>query len=459
MNASAGLTWDLLSTDDMDKELAQIEDCEEGPDRDRVLAAKSKLWGISCETLQKLLIERGFSAPPNAEQEAESKRAARFSLEATRIDFALDDDPAPREFLIPDFLPAQETGLLVATGGTGKGHLQIMLALTRALGLPFGPYEAPKPCGTVFVSMEDDRGEFHRRLAAALRRMWASNRSEGESFEAWKSERAKCLVSRIRFVDLRGLTGVYLGPDLRDEIASQIENTAEPGLVLIDPLARILPPDTSLNDQAGAGAVLNELDAIRNATNCTVITAHHSNKAALRDGGELKGSAATGSGLLTDLSRWTLNLKSLSQKEIGNYGLEEDRRYVEAAVTKSNYAPVPTQSLIFRREDGGSLMHVKARDKRDTAVEKAFGALLAAGDWIEKSRWEGLCREPEHGKLSRDAMADARSALRSRGSLEVLELRGKAKRNRATLFGPSRELRPSTWPPVPTAKEWFDGAS
>ena len=363
-----------------------------------------------------------------------------------------DQEPKPRDFIIDDFLPDRISGLLVATGGTGKGHLQIMLTITRALGLPFGPYAAKKPCGTVLVSMEDDLEEFHRRFDAALRATWAQCRAEGESFGDWKCRNRNAVSERIRFVDLLGLTGEHLGPELRDAIANQVDHTADARLVIIDPLTRLLPPGLVLNDNAAAGTILNELDAIRNETGCTVIAVHHSNKDSVRSGGELKVTAATGSFQLTDLSRWALLVKSLNAKESADYGLEEGRHYIEAALPKSNYTPRLDAPMIFRRETGGALVYVEARGKGEVDADHALTELLKLGEWIEGKDWLEVCKEA-HG-MSKGRFDKAKRELRDRGSIQSVPLKS-GQRKRATVFGPSEAARPTRWPAQPTAEEWF----
>ena len=386
------------------------------------------------------------------EQRAKIDRHSRFDITRTSIDGLFDQEPKPRDFIIDDFLPDRISGLLVATGGTGKGHLQIMLTITRALGLPFGPYAAKKPCGTVLVSMEDDLEEFHRRFDAALRATWAQCRAEGESFGDWKCRNRNAVSERIRFVDLMGLTGEHLGPELRDAIANQVDHTADARLVIIDPLTRLLPPGLVLNDNAAAGTILNELDAIRNETGCTVIAAHHSNKESVRSGGELKVTAATGSFQLTDLSRWALLVKSLNAKESADYGLEEGRHYIEAALAKSNYTPRLDAPMIFRREAGGALVYAEARGKGEVDADHALTELLKLGEWVERKDWLEVCKEA-HG-MSKGRFDKAKRELRDRGSIQSVPLKS-GQRKRATVFGPSEAARPTRWPAQPTAEEWF----
>lgn len=370
---------------------------------------------------------------------------ARFHDDATRVDFILSGKPAPRDYLLGGFLPARESGLIVAQGGCGKGHLQVRLALSLALAEAFGPFEAPKPRGVVLVSVEDDREELHRRFWDALALRYERDPEYGGG--RWQEALADVLTRRLRVVDLRGLTGAYLGPDLRDRVAAVVERVEDPGLVLLDPLGRLLPPDLTLNSQEGGGAVVNELDALRSATGCTVLAAHHVNKLAIREGGELRAGAATGSQMLADLARWVLNLKALTREAAAGYGLEPGA-YVEAAVTKTNYAPTLTAPLVFRRRDGGALEHVHAIGKADRDAQHALAALLKAGEWLTSREWAEAIEDDE---VPRDRARDARKHLVLAGMVERLELReGRRFRH---LFAPSTRSRPEAWlaPPATLA--------
>jgi RecA-family ATPase/5S rRNA maturation endonuclease (ribonuclease M5) len=278
----------------------------------------------------------------------------RFSDEATSIAFIFDAAPPKRDYLVEDLLPAEESGLLVAAGGTGKGHLQIQLALSLAMGAGFGGHETRKARGIVLVSVEDDRDEIHRRMRDALD-LWFRDKPPGSE----KMQRT-FLERHIRIVDLRGTTIHRLGGDLRENLLPVVDRLDDPGLILMDPLSRLLPElneTGGMNTQEGAGVILNELDALRTETGCSVIAAHHITKEAIKTDGQLKLTAATGSQQLVDLSRWVMNLAPVKPSEVSSSRLPFGH-YLEAAVTKSNYTPPQEGRLIFERCEGGALRSV-----------------------------------------------------------------------------------------------------
>ena len=171
------------------------------------------------------------------------------------------------------------------------------------------PQGAQRWAPAEFVSVEDDHNELHRRFVAAMNARFPNC--------SWRQQYRSVFEEGLRFVDLRGCVGIGLGDYLREQILSVVERVRNPGLILLDPLSRLLPPDVPtdfLNSQVGAGILLGELDALRTESGCTVLAAHHTNKDAIRAGTETKAGAATGSQQLVDLSRWVLALAPIEPK-------------------------------------------------------------------------------------------------------------------------------------------------
>jgi len=373
-------------------------------------------------------------------EEERAPGAERFDNDATSISFIFDTEPPPREYLIPDFMPATESGLLVAAGGTGKGHLQIALAVSMALGFDFGGYSIPKPRGVVLVSVEDDRNEMHRRMRAAL------DIAFRDSSIGWEDVRG-ALEKRIRIVDLRGTTGVRLGPDMRDQILRVVERVEDPGFISFDPLSRVLPDmagEGDLNSQAGAGIIVNEMDALRTASGCTVLGSHHVAKDAIRNGGELELTAATGSQQLIDLSRWTLNLRSVKPDEVGKFGLARGH-YLEAYSPKSNYTPKMDSPLMFERCGGGALAHVMTEPRQAIDEDLALSILRSLGEWTSSDDWRNAGPKADTS-LAKNRVDSARKSLLAESRIERIEV----KRGRTThvYYAPS-DWQTIGWPNPP----------
>src|SRR5688572_5951942 len=65
-------------------------------------------------------------------------------------------DPPRVEWVVEGLIPAGVEAGLVAAGGTGKGLLEVALAIHLALGVQWGPFAIPRPRGVLFLALEDD---------------------------------------------------------------------------------------------------------------------------------------------------------------------------------------------------------------------------------------------------------------------------------------------------------------
>jgi hypothetical protein len=299
------------------------------------------------------------------------------------------------------------------------------------------------------VSAEDDHEELHRRMFAALAARFGEM---GEEQKAWVREQ---LERRVRIVNLRGAVGIGLGDDLRERVLRVVGMVDDPGLIWLDPIGRLLPPGSPpgfLNSQEGAGRVVAEFDALRADTGCSVIGAAHVNKAAIRDDGELSGAAVTGSLQLVDFSRWVLALKPLTAKEATDSSLF-DGRYLEAGLTKTNYTAEFEKRLVFRRVEGGALVHVEARSRTELADEHMLATLISNGTWTTRDRWNALAKE--RFDLARNKADEARSRLIASGRVVRHEVREGQKAK--TAFGPASHLRMDSWPLPPKSIADIDG--
>ncbi len=382
--------------------------------------------------------ELGLSLDDGPECEGADTLAERFAPSATLIEAFLNEPPPPREWVVDRMIPERRVGALVAKGGTGKGHVENALAIAVALGGAFGPFNVSRPRGVILVSLEDDRAEMHRRFAAAF------DASAGE--DAWSPSLRRDIVDRVRVVDLVGVPRAVLGDELRGHIARLAATLEDPGLVIIDPMGKAIPPGRGLNDQADAGVIVKEFDAIANQTGCACLFAHHVSKFAIRANGELSAGASTGSLQFEDFSRFVVAMKSLDSEEAKGYGLEEKAgRYVELTLTKTNYSPQLTEPVVFERVEGGALRHVPARMRSEVADEEVLVALASAGTWLTRSEWEDRCKDRGIGvrraKGARTRLVDSSRVERRRNT--------QSKSDKRDYFAPHPDTRASSFPVEP----------
>jgi hypothetical protein len=201
--------------------------------------------------------------------------------------------------------------------------------------------------------------------------------------------------------------------------------------------------------------IINELDAIRQKTGVTTLAAYHVTKQAMRDGGELRAGASSGSLQLEDLSRWVLNLKALNSKEAINYGLDTvGLRYVEAAVTKTNYTPPLSTPLIWQRCDGGALSYIKAKSVAENEEERVFNVLCEAVSWITRDELENKVKELHD--IGKNRAVAARTRLENAGRVTRHEVR--EGRKSKCVFAPSEDYRRvMEWPEPPGKLDEIEG--
>jgi len=279
------------------------------------------------------------------------------------IENMISTEPKPREWLVQDLIPDRCPGLIVAPGGSGKGFVQLHLAVRIALGEPVGPFYVKRPRGVIIISREDDREEMHRRLHATVRALYPNGPS---------AEQKRSLVERVRIFDAVGVDHVRLSPDLVEHVRKVVQAVPDVGAILLDPLSKILPIGTELNAQEGAGSIYTSGDALVKATGCSVLFAHHTNKSAVHTGAQLTTTAATGSLQLVDLARFVLALKNLDATEARAFGLEDakDHQFLQMEVAKANYSQRLPAPFVFERVSGGALVWRPAKAKAEAESER-----------------------------------------------------------------------------------------
>lgn len=367
-----------------------------------------------------------------AGRDAARSLSQRFCL-PNSIAEALTQEPEPRKFLATGLLPEGESALLVAQGGTGKGHFEVYVALRLALGLPIGPFSVPAPRGTLILSAEEDIAEFHRRLWYAWKILEAD--VEAAIDVEWARQQ---ISSHVKFVPLRGLPEVCLGNELRKEICAHKDDVEHLGMSILDPLGRFLPQGVDLNGQSDAGRLIGEQDAITVDTGAACMIAYHVSKGAVRTGTTLEGGASSGSMQLEDLSRLVLNFSS---KQLPD-GTPQGAPGVAGLVTKTNYTAPMVTPFHFARREGGALEYVEVEAPEKTVDEMVIQLLWDAGQWLSRDEWRKAATEKD---ISKHDIDGARSRLKSSGEVEEVTLR-KGERV-AVIFAPAGRIG---WPPEPT---------
>jgi hypothetical protein len=153
----------------------------------------------------------------------------------------LDRPVPPREWIVPDWIPAHTVALLFGDGGAGKTTLAMQLATARALGRDW-IMTTPTPGRSLVLSAEDDDAEMHRRMDAIRKHYGASFADLGD----------------MRFVDLVGENavlgelrgnGIISATTLFDAVVAEIAEF-QADLVIVDALADVFAGDENNRTQA-----------------------------------------------------------------------------------------------------------------------------------------------------------------------------------------------------------------
>jgi hypothetical protein len=272
---------------------------------------------------------------------------ANLDFNAYRLDHLASGTPPVRQFLLEPIMPLGVVGLLFGEGGLGKSMEALALAILVAragMGSPpsglalQGPFggTVPKCSGgaSIFLTLEDDRAEIHRRTMAVD----AAGYRDG----------APCYV--IPALDLPGFdpalitTGVGRIATLTDFAirgldAMVINVSRESGhpvrLIILDPAGDFLDADE--NDAGPVKRLLRLLREKASAHGCTILLLGH----VAKSGG---GTSMRGSSAWVANARFAYSLRRLDEKDDKNalkifnkegFGID---RLVIGCLTKANHA-------------------------------------------------------------------------------------------------------------------------
>ena len=307
-----------------------------------------------------------------------------FDLEAAGVGDLLRSKPTPRRFLIENTLPRGVVALHAAAGATGKSLSVLQLAVALATGCDWLGLPVSERASTLILAAEDDRGEIHRRLLAIVDHHWP----DVSGYMADARQRAIEAIERCVFViDRVGednrLTAQIDREMTRTAMAQQIIDTAQampqqPGLIVLDPLARFDGGDPNLSDHATR--IIEAAEAIRKATEATILLPHHVNKASMKDS-DAGQEAIRGSSGLVDGARWVSLMATLRRDESKRYGIqpEDASNFVSFRVVKGNYGP-PLDLIWLKREQGGVLaptrLYSEKEDKHQQKRDARYQSIL-----------------------------------------------------------------------------------
>lgn len=267
--------------------------------KDEQLVALGGLAGLSALVADadlaeaRRLVGLGTGTPP-----------ATAELEKSPITFddvaELMESPVEPVFLVEGVIEDATTGALFGESTAGKSFVAVSLACSVATGTEWAGHAIERPGSVLYIAGEGRHG-IPRRVAS-----WQVK-------SGVPIPRGRLYLSRmcIEF----NQTGARL-------IADTIEKTlaCPPALVVVDTVARSLPPGSDENSAADIMAFINAVDSIRDRFGCVVCLVHHTGHAAEAQ------SRARGSSAFRAAMDWEICI---------------DRRKQQVAWTKMKDAELP----------------------------------------------------------------------------------------------------------------------
>jgi hypothetical protein len=307
-------------------------------------------------------------------------------IERYRLDAYTQGDPPHQPFLLQSLMPLGKVGLVYGPGGVGKSLTMLLLCLmvairTRfddALGPSFSVLGATIPReaagASVFLTLEDDGDEIHRRIAS----LDPENRREN----------APCYV--IPLVDLPEFDPALVVPDGRMAALTQfaaegldqlLTNAAAKAgcpvrLLVLDPAGDFLNADE--NDATFVKLLMRHLRRMSAKHGCTIILLGHVAKSIDPDGPSMRGSSAWIANSRFAFALWPP--LPPEAEELGKKAKEEPRALVWGNLVKANHAGAPTgQRRLFRRCDKtGRLLDITARLNPPSADDHLLYLLVSS---------------------------------------------------------------------------------
>ena len=266
------------------------------------------------------------------------------ALERSRPHITAWDDieVTEREWLIPQWLPANTVTMFTGEGGAGKSWLTLQVICQVACGFR-DAYLNPKFAKTadveqrrhvVFATYEDEPAEIKRRLQALASGM------------RWINESLNTIQQHVHIVDMRGIGSVW-GPGIGKHIANTgdllsagedlraICEEKNARLLVMDPLSGAFGGNE--NDRTAVYDFVSSFRGWGDAVGCAMLVIGHLPKSAEGKAAGFSGSTAWEA---SARSMWMLDRQSFEENSTDNDNNKQTRYYWALSHTKSNYAPL-----------------------------------------------------------------------------------------------------------------------
>ncbi|WP_175474204.1 AAA family ATPase [Thalassobaculum litoreum] len=188
----------------------------------------------------------------------------------------------PREWWWQDWIPLGEVGVLSGPGGTGKSYLALMLAVCSAVGYSLAGRDVASGV-TLYVSCEDNKDEFQRRLAKTLAYLGLTYADlQGNLHIIHRADHIDNVM--VRLVDWNVVTTKFYR-----EVCLTAE-ALRPAMVMFDGLNDII--EVPENNRNFVKAAVGHLRGFAQEIDTTVLALRHPSRAGEASGDGFSGSTA-----------------------------------------------------------------------------------------------------------------------------------------------------------------------
>ena len=308
----------------------------------------------------------------------------------------------PRRWLYRPHYIRQFCSLTLSTGGVGKSSMLIAEALALATGKPLLGIKPVQRLRTWYFNGEDPVEELQRRFAAVAKHYRITEADIGDGYLFVDSGRTMPIV----LVE-EGRHGTVIAKPVVDQIVETIRDR-KIDVLIVDPFVsthRVVE-----NDNGAIDRVAKLWSQIAEATNCSIMLAHHTRKT---QGGNVAVEDGRGAGALLAAVRIARTLNTMSSKEAEDADVEDNERglHYRGDIGKSNLTR-PAEKADWFKMESVDLGNTGPMEEKDTvgvvthwdypafqkpvmdevAVAKVMKAVRAGGPWrlnIQAEKWIG----------------------------------------------------------------------
>jgi hypothetical protein len=243
--------------------------------------------------------------------------------------------PLPRQWLLSNQFCRMFLSGLLAPGSTGKSALRLAQCMALASGKPLTGQHVFKRCRVLIVSLEDDRNEVRRRIAAARMHYGI----DPDDLRGW------LFYSTPRGVKLAEVRNGSRQIGKLEKLLRAAIDTYKPDLMTLDPFVKLHAMEE--NDNGAMDFVCDLLVQLAMEYNIAVDVPHHTKKGQLAAG---DADAGRGASSARDAGRLVYTLTRMTQEEAKSFGVKPEERnlYVRLDSAKVNLSPPSGEVTWFR---------------------------------------------------------------------------------------------------------------